>query len=466
MKSVLVVSGIPGDAEAIRGAFASDFRIARVSDYPAALARLKTSRFDIVFLDITPFSARPDAPDFTDLLNPLKNLHPGIEVVVLSSPESVRRAVQAVKSGASDYLTRPISAEEAQLVLDTLKRRVLHQSELEYLRDQFWRGEFQEVVHTRNTAMNGVFEKIKSVAPTKTTVLLTGETGTGKGLMARLIHLHSNRHQAQFISVHCGAVPETLLESELFGHEKGSFTGAFKRKLGKFEIAKGGTIFLDEIGTITPAAQIKLLQVLQDGTFSRVGGDETIQTSARVIAATNENLSASIGNGSFRKDLFYRLNVFPIEIPPLRDRLEDLPYLAGVVLKRLHQEFQGNIEGIDPQVLTALSAYDWPGNIRELENLLERAYILEKSRMLTPESFPVELIRQKTPTAVVPLRPYLSLNEARHQAIENFERLYLKELMQRNRGRINRSAEEAGISTRQLHKLLTKHGIRKEEFKR
>jgi len=238
-----------------------------------------------------------------------------------------------------------------------------------------------------------------------------------------------------------------------------------RKKLGKFEIAHGGTIFLDEIGTLTPPAQIKLLQVLQDGTFSRVGGEETIQTNARVIAATNSDLKKLSDAGDFRKDLYYRLNVFPIEIPSLRERVEDLPHLIEVFLRRLNREFQKSIHTIHPQVLAGLSRYDWPGNVRELENLLERAYILENSNALTPESFPLDLFKGNQLSAIMPLHTRMPLSEARKVALEDFERQYIKDLVARNQGRINISAVEAGISTRQLHKLMSRYGIHKEEFK-
>jgi transcriptional regulator with GAF, ATPase, and Fis domain len=265
--------------------------------------------------------------------------------------------------------------------------------------------------------------------------------------------------------VHCGAIPDTLLESELFGHEKGAFTGAVRRKLGKFEISEGGTIFLDEVGTITPSAQIKLLQVLQDGTFSRVGGEETLITDARIIAATNADLMQMSKDGNFRKDLYYRLNVFPIEIPPLRDRIEDLSFFIDVILKKLNQSYQKNIHDIHPMVLKALKASSWPGSIRELENLIERAYILENTAVLTPESFPSELFGEKIPAAVLPMESQQTIANARQKVVEDFERQYLKDLIARNKGGIKKSAEEAGITTRQLHKLMSKYGIRKEEYK-
>jgi DNA-binding NtrC family response regulator len=377
----------------------------------------------------------------------------------------IREAVKAVKAGASNYLAYPIDPDEVRYVKESIQESIRMQSELDYLRDEFWQSDSLELVRTHSPAMQQVFNKIRSVAQTKTTVLLTGKTGTGKGLLARLIHQHSPRRSHQFISVHCGAIPDTLLESELFGHEKGAFTGAVRRKLGKFEIAQGGTIFLDEIATITPSMQIKLLQVLQDRTLQRVGGEENIETDVRIIAATNADLEKMGREGSFRSDLYYRLNVFPIEIPALAERIEDIPLLVGVFLKRLNRFHSKNIIDVDPQVMEAFKRYAWPGNIRELENLIERAYILETSSVLAPGSFPSELFASEVPPGRLSVDTALTLSEARRRSIEDLERLYLKELLACHKGRIKTTAQAAGITSRQLHKLMTKYGLRKEDFR-
>jgi transcriptional regulator with PAS, ATPase and Fis domain len=340
------------------------------------------------------------------------------------------------------------------------------ESELDYLRDQFWDGDYREFVQTQNPAMKEVFERVRSVSPTKSTVLLTGETGTGKGVLAQLIHKHSNRKHGPFISVHCGAIPDTLIESELFGHEKGAFTGAIRRKLGKFEIAQEGTIFLDEIGTITPPAQIKLLEILQDGIFHRLGGETEIEADVRVIAATNSDLKDMVSEGSFRKDLFYRLNVFPLEIPPLRKRSEDIPHIAQVVLAKLNRFHNKEIRDIEQTVVKAFQRYPWPGNIREMENLMERAYILEKTTLLTPAGFPEELfIPHVSNQSVIAGGAFMTLSEMRHNAVERAEKRYLRDLLAAHRGMIKDTAKAAGISTRQLHKLMKKYGIKKETFK-
>ena len=358
----------------------------------------------------------------------------------------------------------PINPEEMGLVTEKISKAIRTYSELEYLRDQFWKDESRDIVRTHSPTMQRVFDQIRSVAPTLTTVLLTGETGTGKGVLAKLIHRHSSRSDNQFISVHCGAIPDTLIESELFGHEKGAFTGAIVKKLGKFEIAQGGTLFLDEIGTVTQSVQIKLLQVLQEKIFSRVGGETTIKADVRVIAASNSDLQAAIQAGSFREDLYYRLNVFPIEVPPLRDRIEDIPMLVQEFLGKCNLNNNKNIHSVHPSVMEVLRRYSWPGNIRELENLVERAHIVEQSRELTPESFPAELFSGGS-TAQVHLNTSLPLAEVRQEAIESIERQYLKQLLAEFKGKIEASALAAGMGVRQLHKLLTKHKIEKGEYK-
>jgi len=465
MKHILIVSSQPADLRKIRPAFENPGAIEQVGDTAAAITKLSKKRYDLVFVDIELLSGGDRNAVYHDAIAALKQNFPGIDIVVITSPRNIREAVQAVKAGASDYVTAPLDPEEVRHVADCISAHAINQSELDYLRKRFWKVEVKDMVQTGNGAMQAVYQKIQAVAPTKTTVLLHGETGTGKGVLASLIHRHSNRDEGRFISVHCGAIPDTLLESELFGYEKGAFTGAMKRKLGKFEIAKRGTLFLDEIGTVTPSAQIKLLQVLQDGSFSRVGGEDSLYTDARVIAATNSDLRQMSADGAFRRDLYYRLNVFPIIIPPLRERPEDIPLLVDMFLNRLNSRMQKQIRAVHPEVVAAMKTYAWPGNIRELENILERAFILESTDILTPENFPFELFPDQTTAAVVAVDPGDSLQEARKKAVDEFERQYIKKLLAKNRGRINKSADDAGISTRQLHKLMARYGIHKEEFK-
>jgi DNA-binding NtrC family response regulator len=465
MKSILVTTTEQQTVKTIRSCFYSDCRVDNAATKQKALELLSQKHYDLVFVEIDILLTDVSDEGCKEALQPFWQLYPTLEIIVMAPQQRIRQAVETVKAGASDYLPYPIDTEEVKHVAKGIFESIIKQSELDYLRDQFWQADSLELVQTKSPVMKKVFEKIRSVSPTKSTVLLTGDTGTGKSVLAKLIHHHSNRRDAQFISVHCGAIPDTLVESEMFGHEKGAFTGAIKRKLGKFEIANGGTIFLDEIGTITPSAQIKLLQILQDGTFQRVGGEEMLKTDVRVIAATNDDLKRMCEEGQFRKDLYYRLNVFPIEIPALSQRIEDIPLFIETFLRNLNNFSLKKINSTHPHVLEAFNRYSWPGNIRELENLIERAYILETSGELTPESFPNELFDSQSTPVFIPSSKDLTLNQARQRGVEEVERNYLKDVLARNKGKIAESAEAAGISTRQLNKLMNKYGIRKEEFK-
>jgi len=465
MKLILVTTTEQQIFQTIRSCFKSDYRVDNTATKQQALDLLSKKRYDLVFIELDILLADASDEKYQDALQPFWQIYPSIEIVVMAPHHHIRKAIRAVKAGASDYLFYPIDPEEVAHIADGITESIITQSELSYLRDQFWDVDSQELVQTKSQIMNKVFDNIRSVSPTKSTVLLTGDTGTGKSVLAKLIHQHSNRRDAQFISVHCGAIPDTLVESEMFGHEKGAFTGAIKRKLGKFEIANGGTIFLDEIGTITPSAQIKLLQVLQDGTFQRVGGEEILKTDVRVIAATNADLKKMCDEGQFRKDLYYRLHVFPIEIPALSQRIEDIPLFIDAFLRNLNNYSLKKIHSTHPRVLEAFGRYAWPGNIRELENLIERAYILETSAQLTPESFPIELFESEATPLFIPSAETLTLTQARQRGVEEVERNYLKDVLARHKGKIGDSAEAAGISTRQLNKLMNKYGIRKEEFK-
>jgi len=464
MKSILVLSQDKDTLQSLRAGLPSRYRLDQAFDRPTALERLAKRRYDLVFADTTILSDLTVDHGYRGALQPFWGVYPTLEIIVVASQEMVREAVMFVKAGAASYVTRPINPDEVKHVVEDLYESIIAESELDYLRDQFWHADDMALVQTRSTLMKQVFDKIRSVAPTRSTVLLMGETGTGKSLLARLVHGHSNRRENQFISLHCGAIPDTLLESELFGHEKGAFTGAVRRKLGKFEIAHRGTIFLDEIGTITPSAQIKLLEVLQEGTLQRVGGEDSIEVDVRIISATNADLNELCAQGRFRKDLYYRLNVFPIEIPPLRDRLEDIPHLTNLFLRKMNRFGQKEINHVHPSVIQAFQKYPWPGNIRELENLLERAYILEPSHVLTPEGFPPDLLGPGLSPGLPP-GPGTTLAEARRSAVETAEKAYLHEVLARCRGKIRESAESAGITTRQLNKLMQKHGLRKEDFR-
>ncbi len=422
--------------------------------------------FEYAFVDISALRPFAEEGDYQGCLKAVRRVAPGARIVVMAPQDGIREAVNIVREGAGDYLTYPIVQEEVQLVREGIERRERIRSELHYHRDRALKTEALGSITSGAESMKTVLRKIRQVAPTRSTVLLTGETGTGKSFLARVVHQSSTRVGRQFVSLHCGAIPDTLLESELFGHERGAFTGADRRKLGKFEIANGGTLFLDEIATVTPAMQVKLLNVLQERSIQRVGGERGIEIDVRILVATNMNLAKLTADGTFRKDLFYRLNVFPIEVPPLRDRREDIPTLVEGHLVRLRQFHQKNIYEVHPSVMEAFLQYAWPGNVRELENLLERAFILETTPVLTPENFPEEMFGSDVTMKQLSIASTDSLAQARSQAVADVERHYLNRQLEDNNGRIDATANAAGITPRQLHKLMTKYGLRKEDFKK
>jgi len=468
MKAILVATDKQKIADAIQGCLHKEFTVDISRNRNDGLQKFKHKRYEFTFLDVEFLwndTSLNGPVKYKEALQPYWKAFPSAHIIVLSSKEQLREAVSAIRAGASDYLTYPIDPIEVRFVMESVSQYQKIESELLYLRENIFRSGVTEGASTNSRIMREILDKSCSVAQTRTTVLLTGETGTGKGVLARLIHSYSNRADKPFIAVHCGAIPDTLVESELFGHEKGAFTGAVQRKLGKFQIADTGTIFLDEISTVSPAVQIKLLQVLQDKTFSRVGGDTSIQVDVRIIAATNADLKQLCNEGDFRKDLYYRLNVFPIEIPPLRERPEDIPILVDIFVERLNRNYNKKIKGVESEVIEALQKYSWPGNIRELENIIERAYIVEKNSLLTPAGFPSELFTFECLNLQNTAAPAPTLAEIRSRAVEQAEIRYLREILSLNKGRIDHSASMAGVSARQLHNLMAKYGIRKQEFK-
>ncbi|MBU2552012.1 MAG: sigma-54 dependent transcriptional regulator [Proteobacteria bacterium] len=468
MKSILIISVNKAAIQGIRDRLGTKYRIDAAHDPVEGLDKFRRKRQDITFIDLDMLqatSSRGGPPDISEALHPFRQTFPAADIVVLSSQPRIREAVDAVKAGASTYLTFPLDPVEVDHVTESLSQIKKMESELEHLRQDAWPVSLQEGARTNSPVMKEVLGKVRSVAPTKTTVLLTGETGSGKGVLARLIHAWSNRAGGPFIAVHCGAVPDTLLESEFFGHEKGAFTGAVRRKLGKFQIADSGTLFLDEIGTISPAAQVKMLQVLQERTFSRVGGEDTIEVDIRLVAATNMDLKQLCQEGRFREDLFFRLNVFPIEVPPLRERTEDIPLLLATFLDQLNRVHKKDIKTATPEVIEALRRYAWPGNIRELENLIERAYILSSGALLRKEGFPSEIFNFEPGSETAAGQEMPTLHQVRQEALDKVELSYLRDILARCQGRINKAAQIAGMTTRQLHNLMTKHGMRKEDYK-
>ncbi|MCF8126282.1 MAG: sigma-54 dependent transcriptional regulator [Desulfotignum sp.] len=464
MKDILVLTEASDDFSLISRVLGDAFTVRHARDLVTAQALHSQSPFDMIMADISVLETHHESGTFLFSEHPFVAANPFVQFVVLCDKKHLTTALAAVKDGAAGYLLSPVRKRDVKLVLQSVTQAISKDFELDYLRDHFWKTEWLDVIQSKNPCMKKIYENIKSVAPTIATVLLLGDTGTGKGMTARLIHWHSQRFDKPFIEVHCGAIPDTLIESELFGHEKGAFTGADRRKPGKFEMAWGGTIFLDEIGTITPAAQIKLLQVLQDGIFNRIGGDISLQSDVRIIAATNADIQELVKTGQFRKDLYYRLNIFPIQIPPLNERREDLPYLTDLFLKKLNTKYGKKISRIHSLVMEKFTRYDWPGNIRELENIIERAYILEQSSQLMPHSFPLETMPD-CDSPVPDDAAGTNLAQARQQAVDRFEQSYLTVLLGQVQGRIDKAAARAGITPRQLNRLLKRHHLNKNDFK-
>ena len=388
-----------------------------------------------------------------ELLRRIVADHPTIPVIILTGHGTIETAVKAMRDGAYDFLTKPLNLDRLSLLvkraLSTRELVLQHRAMQEELEK---RRSFANIIGS-SPEMRRIFDVVRQVAATKASVLITGESGTGKELIADAIHNLSNRKDKAFIKVHCAALSESLLESELFGHEKGSFTGALARKRGRFELAHLGTIFLDEIGEINPGVQIKILRVLQEKKFERVGGEETIEVDVRIISATNRDLKKEIADGRFREDLFYRLNVVNIHMPPLRERKEDIPLLASAFLKEFAEENGKKIDGIDTRARSALNTHDWPGNVRELRNCIESAVVLCKGSVITCDDLP-PTIRSGAEDNYIKISFGTNMADAEKEIIRG--------TLSHLRGNKSRAAETLGIGRKTLHRKIKEYNIEED----
>jgi DNA-binding NtrC family response regulator len=445
---ILVVDDDPGIREAFRLVLEDQYELLEAEDGPQALERVQRSPVDLVLLDV-----RLPGMDGIEVLERVKAIDEHVEVVLVTAVQTVRAAVAAMKLGALDYLTKPFDEDEIlPLIRRALERRALDR-EVVYLRSELARERDFDQLVGQHPLMQQLYQMISAVARNPLTVLIVGESGTGKELVARAIHRHGPRRDQPFVPVNVAAISETLIESELFGHEKGAFTGAVSRKLGKFELAHRGTLFLDEIATLRVDLQAKILRVLQEREIERVGGTRRIPVDVRVIAATNADVRGAIQSGSLREDLYYRLNVVQIAVPTLRDRREDIPLLVEHFIRRSNHLLHKAVTGVSTAALDALQAYGWPGNVRELQNVVERAVALVDGPTIEVNDVPLDLmlpdVRHPVDDSALPLR----------EARERFDRQVILRLLERVRWNQSEAARLLGLHRNSLKKKLLAWGI-------
>jgi DNA-binding NtrC family response regulator len=410
----------------------------------SGLKKLTQSRFDVMLVDI-----KMEGMSGLDVLRRVKTDEPDVAVVMITAYGSVSTAIEAMKNGADDYLLKPFDPNELGILIEKIVAQQAQAREMLYLKEASKeRARFESMIG-QSGSMQVIFDLIMDVAATDSTVLITGETGTGKGLAAKAIHSNSPRCEGPFVTVNCGAIPEHLMETELFGHQKGAFTDAKETKKGRLELAHGGTLFLDEIGEIGMRMQIDLLRILEDHVFYRVGGTQPIEADFRVIAATNRNLEAAIKEGLFREDLFYRLNVISFRMPSLRERKEDIPLLADHFLNRYSQETNKPIDGIQRAAMDEMMLHDWPGNVRELQNAIERAIVIGKHRKIRSEDLPFYCAQQ------IALPPDDSLKEV--------EKFHIQRVLDQNDWNIARCAKILDIDRTTLYSKIKRYNLQRED---
>lgn len=432
-------------------------KVDTVSNGTEALAAISELNYSIVVTDL-----KMPHLDGLQLIEEVERRRIPVTVIVTTGHGSIDEAVQAMRLGAYDFITKPIDFQHLRLVIQRALRERTLQDEVGYLREQLQRSySFQNII-SKNPRMHAIFELIKNLAHTTTTVLIEGETGTGKELVARAIHQASQVRGGPMVAVNCAALPENLLESELFGHEKGSFTSAVGQRRGRFELADGGTIFLDEVGDIPAAMQAKLLRVLQERRFERVGGAESIEVDVRVIGATNRSLLHLVKDGTFREDLYYRLNVVKIDLPALRDRPEDIPLLAAHFAQKYSSD---SPKQISPHTMETLLHYRWPGNVRELENAVERACVTTFGDTIQPENLPPEVLTPSVPKVPYDVDLNRPLSDLLREVCASIEEQYIRKALEKSHGNVGRCARICGLSRRSISAKIAEYGINKSMFK-
>ena len=449
--TILVVEDEQVQLDAISGFLRKQgyevFQSARPVD---ALALARDRAVDIVLTDL-----KMPGMSGVELLEALKKMNPGIEVIIMTAYGSVESATEAMKLGAVDYITKPIDLRQLQLMLrNTLERKLLV-SENQQLRQQLSERFSFEGIVSQSTAMSQVLNIAGRVASSGAPVLITGETGTGKELIAKAVHFAGSRREKPFVALNCAALSENLLESELFGHEKGAFTGADRQRKGRFETAEGGTLFIDEVGEIPFALQVKLLRVLQEKSYERVGSSLPVQTNVRIVAATNRDIEAMVREGTFREDLFYRLNVVAIRIPPMRERREDIPLLVDAFIKRFASENSKKLSGISREAMDLLMKYSYPGNVRELENIMQQSIVLCRGEMLVCEDLPLRVHEPVSEKISV-----LEMEGTFTEKVEAFEKALILAALKETGNVQTRASERLGIGERHLRYKLKKYGLK------
>ncbi|MFO7837972.1 MAG: sigma-54 dependent transcriptional regulator [Desulfosalsimonadaceae bacterium] len=451
---ILVVDDDSGHRTTLRTVLKSwNYRISEAEDGRAAVDIAKNTPFDLILMDV-----RMAIMDGIDALIEIKSYNPAIPIIIMTAYSSVDSAVEAMKAGAYDYLTKPLDFDELKLTIERALEHTRLRDENKSLKDQLKTlSDTRQIVAT-SPEMKSLLEMVAAIAPSEATVLVTGPSGTGKELIARAIHSNSSRSSGQLVTVNCAALTETLLESELFGHEKGAFTGADRRREGRFVQADKGTLFLDEVGEMSMAMQAKLLRVLQDGEIQRVGGETPVSVDVRIIAATNKDLSQMVAQGGFREDLFYRLNVVNIHVPPLCERTDDIPALAQHFVNLYAEKNRKKIKGFTPQAMDRLLKHAWPGNVRELENMVERAVILSPGEYITEKDLPLNISRtdEQAPRAAAPENTGTGDAGA---SLGEIEKSAIVRALERAEGNKSEAARLLGITRRTLYNKLEKYGI-------